>query len=186
MSSSPSPLPIGLSIPSRTQQPLDTIEDVDSVLTLTPTRTHTTSPFHDPQSPASLSQQPTKADSKTHLSTYESDLEAGLSETKTCVNGPSGGSAFGNGFGGSGLTLTQKKSMGSNKECTVWPGQKALKEAKLAEKRRTDCWNPMRGLDSRTKFWVKIAIGAVIVGLAVGVGLGITKAVHGGVWHENN
>ncbi|KFY45309.1 hypothetical protein V494_01011, partial [Pseudogymnoascus sp. VKM F-4513 (FW-928)] len=81
---------------------------------------------------------------------------------------------------------TQKKSPGSNKECTVWPGQKALKEAKLAEKRRTECWNPMRGLDKRTKFWVKIAIAAVIVGLAVAVGLGITKAVHGGVWHEDS
>lgn len=174
--SSDSRLPIGLSIPSRQQQPLDTIEDVDSVLTLTPTRTSTPlSPFYDHNSPAPLSQQATKADSKTHLSTYESDLEAGLSETKTSA-----------GFNSSKLALAQKKSSGTNNECTVWPGQKALKEAKLAEKRRTECWNPMRGLDSRTKFWVKIAIGAVIVGLAVGVGLGITRAVHGGVWHENN
>lgn len=174
--SSNSNLPIGLSIPSRPQQPLDTIEDVDSVLTLTPTRTRNSSPlspFYDHHSPAPLSQQPTKADSKSHLSTYESDLEAGLSETKT--------------FGGtSGLALAQKKTSGTNQECTVWPGQKALKEAKLAEKRRTECWNPMRGLEARTKFWAKIAIGAVIVGLAVGVGLGITKAVHGGVWHEDS
>lgn len=163
------PLPIGLSIPSRQQQPLDTIEDVDSALTLTPTRTSTPlSPFYDHHSPAPLSQQPTKAESKTHLSNYESDLEAQL-ECKA-----------------SGLALAQKKSTGgTNQECTVWPGQKALKEAKLAEKRRTDCWNPMRGLEARTKFWVKIAIGSVIVGLAVGVGLGITKAVHGGVWHED-
>ncbi|KFY21651.1 hypothetical protein V493_07228 [Pseudogymnoascus sp. VKM F-4281 (FW-2241)] len=162
-------LPIGLSIPSRTQQPLDTIEDVDSALTLTPTRTNTPlSPFYDHNSPAPLSQQPTKAESKSHLSTYESDLEAGLSETKTSGGG---------GFACSGLALAQKKSSGTNQECTVWPGQKALKEAKLAEKRRSGCWNPMRGLDKRTKFWVKIAIGAVIVGLAVAVGLGITKAL---------
>ncbi|KFX96946.1 hypothetical protein O988_05090, partial [Pseudogymnoascus sp. VKM F-3808] len=94
--------------------------------------------------------------------TYESDLEAGLCESKT--------SAGDGKFGSSRLALAQKKSSGgANKECTVWPGQKALKEAKLAEKRRTDCWNPLRGLDSRTKFWVKIAIGAVIVGLAVAV-----------------
>ncbi|ELR09409.1 hypothetical protein GMDG_03973 [Pseudogymnoascus destructans 20631-21] len=164
--------PIGLSIPSRPQQPLSTIDSVDSVLSLTPTRTSTPlSPFDHPP-PFSLSQQPNKADSKSHLSTYESDLEAGCpTEYKT-----------------SGLALAQKKSSGgaTNKECTVWPGQKALKEAKMAEKRRTECWNPMRGLESRTKFWVKIAIGAVIVGLAVGVGLGITRAVHGGVWHQDS
>lgn len=179
--SSDSNLPIGLSIPSRQQQPLETIDDADSALTLTPTRTRTTSPlspFYSPSSPAPLSQQPTKADSKTHLSTYESDLEAGLCESKT--------SAGDGKFGSSRLALAQKKSSGgANKECTVWPGQKALKEAKLAEKRRTECWNPLRGLDSRTKFWVKIAIGAVIVGLAVAVGLGITKAVHGGVWNDD-
>ncbi|OBT89601.1 hypothetical protein VE02_01744 [Pseudogymnoascus sp. 03VT05] len=184
MSSPTTPLPIGLSIPSRPQQPLSTIDDVDSVLTLTPTSTPL-SPFHDAASPLPLplSQQPTKADFKSHLSTYESDLEAGLCETKTKTSATAGGR-----FGDSALALAQKKSSGgaTNKECTVWPGQKALKEAKMAEKRRTECWNPMRGLDSRTKFWVKIAIGAVIVGLAVGVGLGITRAVHGGVWNESS
>lgn len=161
--------PIGLSMPSRQpyNKPLDTIEDVDSLNSLTPQRTRNDSPlspFYD-HSAAPISQQLTKADSKQHLGVYESDIEACITETKSNI-------------------LSAKKT--ANTDCTVWPGQKALKEAKRAEKRRRECWNPMRGLGARTKFWLKIAIAAVIVGIAVGVGFGITKAVHGGVWHDDS
>lgn len=169
--------PIGLSLPANrpfpTHQTLDTIEDVNSVHSLTPTNTHQRldnsspiSPFYD-HSVTNLSLEATKShsfaknNSKQHVAVYESDIEACLTESKSNI-------------------ISQKKT--NNTSCSVWPGQKALKEAKLAEKRRKECWNPMRGLDKRTKFWIKIAIAAFIVGIAVAVGLGISKAVGGGIW----
>ena len=96
---------------------------------------------------------------------YDSDLEAGWTESKSNF-----------------LDVTATKT--KTKDCTVWPGQKTLKEAKRAErlKRRGGFWNPMRGLEARTKFWLKVLIAAIIIGAAVGIGLGISKAVGGGIW----
>ncbi len=102
---------------------------------------------------------------------YDSDLEAQYSsEAKAALH-----------------TLITAKSGNSlqnslQKNCTVWPGQKTLKDAKRREKRRGECWNPMRGLDKKTRFWLKVLIAAIIVGCAVGLGIGISKAVGGGIW----
>lgn len=170
---------VGLSLtldrPNDTRQKMETIEDVESINSITPTNSRCPessplpfSPFYDhSDAPTTLSLSD-PSHPKANLAVYESDIEACLTESKSNI-------------------LSQKKS--TNKGCTVWPGQRALKEAKKAEKaekRRGECWswNPMRGLDKRTKFWAKVLIAAVIVGVAVAVGLGISKAVGGGIWKQ--
>jgi len=165
---------IGLTVtidrPLHPRSKMETIEDVESLNSISPTQTRPAdnssspfSPFYDhAEAPTTLSlsdpQHP-----KSSAAVYESDVEACLTESKSNI-------------------LSQKKT--TNKDCTVWPGQRALKQAKKAERRRGECWNPMRGLDKRTKFWVKVLIAAVIVGVAVAVGLGISKAVGGGIWKQ--
>jgi hypothetical protein len=154
---------------------LPTIEDVESTHsatpTLTPTRSHTnddreTSPFSPfyshPTTRYSL--EASKTESKQNINIYESDVEACLTDSN----------------------LQHSSTHKMNKECTVWPGKKALMEKKkMARKHRKGC-NPMRNLDKRTKLWVKILIALLVVGLAVGVGVGISKAVGGGVIGSDN
>ncbi len=44
----------------------------------------------------------------------------------------------------------------------------------------------MRKLNKRQKLWAKIIIALLIVGAAVGIGIGISKAVGAGVWKSTN
>jgi hypothetical protein len=72
------------------------------------------------------------------------------------------------------------------KDCAVWPGrQTILEKHRMMKKRRGGC-NPMRNLNKRTKIWIKIIIALFIVGSAVGIGIGVSKAVGGGVWKTAN
>ena len=43
-------------------------------------------------------------------------------------------------------------------------------------------WTMLGGFEKRQRFWIKIAIAAVVVGAMVGIAIGITKAVGGGVF----
>jgi hypothetical protein len=156
---------------------LPTIEDADSIRSMTPTLTPAATRTHDdressPLSPfynhstTSYSREGQKSESKLNVNVYDSDIEACLSESNTNALKP--------------ITTTK-----TNTECTVWPGQRALMEKKRAARRQKGC-NPMRNLDKRTKLWVKICIAILIVGSAVGVGIGVSKAVGGGVWGSNS
>jgi len=97
---------------------------------------------------------------KTRVQVYETDLEAAQSRKS--------------------LDPLRK-----TKECSVRPGRRTLKEKSLltCDGKR---WNPMRKLNKRQKLWAKILIALVIVGAAVGIGVGISKAVGGGVWKSAN
>lgn len=160
---------------------LPTIEDHESLHSITPTLTPTItrhddretsplSPFYThPTTRTSLDAK--KSESKTYIRKYDSDLEACLTDVNSKPNVMS-------------PTLTRHTT---GKNCTVWPGQQALKDARRQDKmRRGGSWNPMRNLDPKTKLWVKIVIALFVVGAAVGVGLGITKSVGGGVFKTNN
>lgn len=86
--------------------------------------------------------------------------------------------------GATGGLLGGSKTNGNgngNKECTVWPGQHALKMKKKAMRKNKGCacWG---GLSKRARVWIKIGVAVLVVGTAVGVGLGVSKAVGGGVW----
>ena len=106
---------------------------------------------------------------KTHLdvTTYERDLESGapLSAAttqqlaKTSVDG----------------------RVKEAKECTMWPSRQAVLDKRRAHKRRKGC-NLFKGLSSKQRLWIKIIIAMLVVGAAVGLGVGISRAVGGGVW----
>jgi hypothetical protein len=156
---------------------LPTIEDADSIHSVTPTLTPAVTRTHDDREASPLSPfytHPTtryslegqKFENKLNVNVYDSDIEACLSESQT-------------------NTLQSTTTTKINKECTVWPGQRALLEKKKAAKRQGGC-NPMRNLNKRTKLWVKICIAILVIGIAVGVGIGVSKAVGGGVWGPNS
>jgi hypothetical protein len=153
-----------------------TIEDADSVNSITPNLTPAAtrrdddresspfSPFYThPTTRYSLEAQ--KSESKLNVNVYESDVEACLTDSQTNV--------------------LQSSTRTRNKECTVWPGQRAMMEKKKAAKRQRGC-NPLRKFDKRTKIWIKVCIAILFVGIAVGVGVGVSKAVGGGVWGPNS
>jgi hypothetical protein len=169
--------PQNLRLPSNRSDMLPTIEDVDSTHSLTPTPTRSASHSNDDRETSPLSpfySHPTtrhsleaqKSGGKQNINIYESDLEACLSESKTNM-------------------LHTRNASRLAKDCSVWPGQRTLKEQKKAARQQNSC-NPMRNLSKRTKFWVKILIGLLVVGLAVGIGVGISKAVGGGVWKSSS
>ncbi|MCJ1366339.1 hypothetical protein MMC16_005467 [Acarospora aff. strigata] len=150
-------------------------EDAKSSLTLTPvasqcptpneeydsTSTHPFSAFYcHPTTQTSFEQ--LKTESNVHIKVYETDLEAGHSRKSV-------------------------EPSRRSKDCTAMAGKNTLKKKKdnllCRNKHR---WNPMRKLSKKQKLWVKISIALLIVGAAVGLGIGISKAVGAGVWKSTN
>lgn len=158
-----------------------TVDDGDSGHTLTPTTSRgppreKDSSYSRDASPSSAfylhpttrySLEASRTESKNNLAIYETDLEAGntLSATNTNNN-----------------ALIQSKT---NKDCTIWPGQKTLK-ANHKIHRRKGAINPFRNLNKKNKIIAKTIVALVLVGLAVGIGVGVSKAVGGGVWKNND
>jgi hypothetical protein len=105
--------------------------------------------------------------SKTHLGVYERDLEAGSTP----------------GLPLSTATTQQPKTSvdGRVKECTMWPSRQTITERRKITKRARGC-KLFGGLTSKQRLWAKIIIALFIVAAAVGLGVGISRAVGGGVW----
>jgi len=110
-----------------------------------------------------------EADSKLKVfpGIYETDLEAATTN-KSSVN--------------VGMTPMTTRT---NQDCPVWPGRSALQRQKKQAKKQRGC-NPMRNFSKRQKITIKVLIALVIVGAAVGIGLGISKAVGGGIWKDRS
>jgi hypothetical protein len=153
-----------------TEGMLPTIEDVDSTKTLTPTTSNleksdsndpcASSPFYCHRT-TRYSFEVQKSEVKPIVSTEEIDLECGI------------GRPSGDGHNG------------PRKDCSVWPGKRTLLERRRQCKKRSRC-NPMRALTKRQKLCMKILIALLVVAAAVGIGVGISRAVGGGVWKNNN
>ena len=120
--------------------------------------------YKHPDARRSMDEKLASADaSKTHLAVQERDLEAGLPLSTATTQQP-------------------KVSVdGRVKECTMWPSRQAMMEKKKQTKRARGC-TAFRNLNSRQRLWVKIIIGLLIVAAATGLGVGISRAVGGGVW----
>jgi len=105
--------------------------------------------------------------SKTHLAVYERDLETGSTP----------------GLPLSTATTQQPRASvdGRVKECTMWPSRQTITERRKVTKRARGC-KLFGGLTSKQRLWAKIAIALFIVAAAVGLGVGISRAVGGGVW----
>lgn len=105
--------------------------------------------------------------SKTRLEVCEYDLESGSPISVTTTVSP------------------PKLSVdGKVKECTMWPSKQTMMERAKARKREQSC-APFRNLTRKQKLWVKILIALFVVAAAVGLGVGISRAVGGGVWAGN-
>ncbi|KAL9122392.1 MAG: hypothetical protein Q9187_001058 [Circinaria calcarea] len=127
-----------------------------------PDTSHPFSPFYShPTTRTSFEQH--KCESKTNIQIYEKDLEAGSTPHIRQSSEPPR----------------------SVKECTVWPGRHQLLEKSHEMERSKGC-SPLRRLNKKQKTWVKILIAMMIVGAAVGIGVGVSKAVGAGVWKNIN
>lgn len=184
-----------ISQPAHTHQPqgqltniLPTIEDHESIISLTPTlddgapvkEPSPFSAFYNP-TPTRRSVEASKSESRANMtlypSAYDTDCETGLSQQKT-------------------LASSSQQTIASSyfkKPCTqddaVWPGQNAVKMRQKAEKKqrlKKSMCGCMAGFSKKTRIYIKIGIACVIIGAAVAVGLGISKAVGGGVWKNAN
>ncbi|KAF3006014.1 hypothetical protein E8E13_010593 [Curvularia kusanoi] len=107
--------------------------------------------------------------SKTHLevSTFERDLEAGVPlSAATTQQLPK---------------VSVDGRVREVKECTMWPSRQAVLEKRKDHKRNKGC-NLYKGMTSKQRLWTKIIIALLVIGAAVGLGVGISRAVGGGVW----
>lgn len=78
-----------------------------------------------------------------------------------------------------------RKSLGCQRpdaECQVWPGQEHWKrKAKAAKVNRSRC-GCMARMSKRNRIIIQVLIGLLIIGIAVGVGLGVSKPLGAGIW----
>lgn len=105
--------------------------------------------------------------SKTHLDVhvYDRDVEAGVPLSAATTQQP-------------------KISVdGRVKECTMWPSRQAIMEKKKLSQRAKGC-SFFHSLSNKQRLWVKIIIALFLVAAAAGTGVGISKAVGGGVWKK--
>ncbi|RYN24738.1 hypothetical protein AA0115_g7948 [Alternaria tenuissima] len=104
--------------------------------------------------------------SKTHLGVgvHEHDLEGGVPLSVASTQQPS------------------KHSVdGRVKECTMWPTRQAVLDKRKSYQRKRGCAF-FRNLTNKQRMWAKIIIALLVIGAAVGLGVGISRAVGGGVW----
>ncbi|KAF1943606.1 hypothetical protein EJ02DRAFT_124595 [Clathrospora elynae] len=70
---------------------------------------------------------------------------------------------------------------GRVKECTMWPTRQAVMDKRKSYKRKRGCAF-FRNMTNKQRLWAKIIIALLVVAAAVGLGVGISRAVGGGVW----
>jgi len=44
----------------------------------------------------------------------------------------------------------------------------------------------MAGMPKKTQIWIKIGIALLVIGAAIGIGVGVSRAVGGGIWKNKN
>lgn len=66
-------------------------------------------------------------------------------------------------------------------DCQVWPGREHWVQKSKEEKKKRSCVC-MNRLSRRNRLIVNILIGLVIVAVAMGVGFGVSKALHAPIW----
>jgi len=82
------------------------------------------------------------------------------------------------------LASTQQPKLsvdGRAKECTMWPSRQAVLDKRKSYQRKRGAAF-FRNLTNKQRMWAKIVIALLVVAAAVGLGVGISRAVGGGVW----
>lgn len=126
---------------------------------------HPFSPFYShPITRTSLEQK--KSESKVRFALYEHDLEAGSRLTQTTQTEP---------------------AQHCHTDDAVWPSEKVRKQQQaMVTSKEHSSYSPFKRLSKKQKFWVQVLIAIVIVGAITGLGIGITKAVGGGVFRTSS
>ncbi|KAK3326591.1 hypothetical protein B0H66DRAFT_165633 [Apodospora peruviana] len=102
-----------------------------------------------------------------HRNPFDTDIEAIITTSEQCIR-----------------KSTECTKGGT--ECQVWPGQDHWRrKAKAAKMNRHSC-NCLAHLSKRNRLIVKILIGVLIVGIAVGVGFGVSKPLGADIWRSEN
>lgn len=73
-------------------------------------------------------------------------------------------------------------------DCQVWPGKADWKQRTRewkAGQRRKRRFNCLAGLSRRNRILAKIGIVILIIGIAVGVGFGVSKPLKAPIWGDN-
>lgn len=70
---------------------------------------------------------------------------------------------------------------GRVKECTMWPSRQAVLDKRKSYQRKRGAAF-FRNLTNKQRIWAKVIIALLVVAAAVGLGVGISRAVGGGVW----
>lgn len=140
------------------------------------------SPFYQ-HPPASFERVHSRQNSKNYLGAYEKDLESGHATPLTMADDEN--------------PFTSKISVDANKECRMWPSRQTLTQQKAAEKKKRRAVRGWAGcapfrewwttrFNKRQRLYIKIAVGLFLVGVAVAIGVGISKAVHGTYYSSGN
>ncbi|OTA99211.1 hypothetical protein M426DRAFT_90733 [Hypoxylon sp. CI-4A] len=74
---------------------------------------------------------------------------------------------------------------GLQSDCAVWPGQDHWRQKAKAAKINNRSCKCMAHYSKRTRVILKILIGLLIIGIAVGVGFGISKPLGAGIWKSS-
>lgn len=68
----------------------------------------------------------------------------------------------------------------------MWPCKKQLREKQLARRQKGRRCDPFGRLSKKQKVVVQTLIVLLLIGAITGLGIGISKAVGGGVFRTNN
>ncbi|KAI1404521.1 hypothetical protein F4819DRAFT_108528 [Hypoxylon fuscum] len=71
-------------------------------------------------------------------------------------------------------------------DCPVWPGQDHWRRKAKAAKINNRSCQCMARLSKRNRIIVKVLIALLIIGIAVGVGFGISKPLGAGIWQPTD
>ena len=113
--------------------------------------------------------------SKNNTTTYEKDLESGHVTPITMPDDPN--------------PFTNRVDLDNTQECKMWPSRQTLMQQKTQEKTKQRQMKglfacaPLRerwaALNKKQRLYTKIAVAILLIGIAVALGVGISKAVHG-------
>ena len=110
-----------------------------------------------------------KSESNLHLPLYAHDLESGSKITQVSV-----------------ADTVQEPAVRSYRDSKVWPCSRTKEKTLLEKQQKSRGCYPYNRLSRKQKFWFQAVLALLIIGAFTGLGLGITKAVGGGVFKNSN
>ncbi|KAI1746310.1 hypothetical protein F4680DRAFT_16425 [Xylaria scruposa] len=74
----------------------------------------------------------------------------------------------------------------TNPDSSVWPGQAHWKKKALAAERKNRSCQPLARLSERNRIILQVVVVLFVVGVAVGVGFGISKSLGARTWQPKD